>query len=52
MRAIRFFFLFHKLIDLKLFSLVTTQGRRRRDLSQQIANDDGKVDLYMYRDSF
>lgn len=39
------FFVFHKRIDLKLFSLVTTQGRRRRDLSQQMVNNDGKVDL-------
>lgn len=44
MRAVRFS-VFHKLIDLKLFSLVTTQGRRRRDLSQQMVNNDGKVDL-------
>lgn len=44
MRAIGFS-VFHKVIDLKLFSLVTTQGRRRRDLSQQMVNNDGKVDL-------
>lgn len=31
-----------KLIDLKLFSLVATQGRRKRDVSDQMSEDNGE----------